>query len=72
MIIAVTARRWCIYIDILGFSASWEREELKALDSLGNLMQAIYRIGTRMYSEEGDRLFVHHLGDGFAIVSEFA
>ena len=34
-------------------------------------MRAIYRIGTRVYPEDSQRLFVHQMGDGFAIVSEF-
>lgn len=63
--------RWCIYIDILGFSKLWESEHMKALCSLRELMLAIYRIGTRVYPNEGERLFVHQMGDGFAIVSDF-
>ena len=63
--------RWCVFVDILGFSQLWEAEQLKALLALRELMAAIYRIGTRVYSEEGERLFVHHMGDGFAIVSDF-
>lgn len=64
-------QRWCIYIDILGFSELWEREHIKALGSLRELMCAIYRIGTRVYPQEVERLFVHQMGDGFAIVSDF-
>ena len=64
-------KRWCIYIDILGFSHFWERNECQALHSLRELMGAIYRIGTKVYPEEPERLFVHQMGDGFAIVSEF-
>lgn len=64
-------QRWCIYIDILGFSDLWEKEQMKALGSLRELMRAIYRIGTRAYPNEGERLFVHQTGDGFAIVSDF-
>ena len=63
--------RWCIFIDILGFSRMWECEERKALHVLGELMRAIYRIGTRVYRNDGERLFVHHMGDGFAIVGDF-
>ena len=66
-----TPMRWCIFIDILGFSQLWEREQEKARHSLGELMLAIYRVGTRVYTSPGERLFVHHLGDGFAIVSDF-
>ena len=63
--------RWCIFVDILGFSQVWEIEQEQALHSLRELMRAIYRIGTLVYIDEGDRLFVHHMGDGFAIVSDF-
>lgn len=63
--------RWCIFIDILGFSDLWESEEFKALYSLQELMRAIFRVGTIVYPDECERLFVHHMGDGFAIVSEF-
>ena len=63
--------RWCVFVDILGFSQIWEAEQSKALLALRVLMAAIYRIGTRVYPDEGERLFVHHMGDGFAIVSDF-
>ena len=63
--------RWCIFVDILGFSQLWESEQMKALRSLRELMHAIYRIGMKAYPDEGERLFVHHMGDGFAIVSDF-
>ena len=63
--------RWCIFVDILGFSQLWESEQTKALHSLRELMLAIYRIGTLVYNHQGEQLFVHHMGDGFAIVSDF-
>lgn len=63
--------RWCVFVDILGFSQLWEAKNLKALHALRELMGAIHRIGTRVYPGEGERLFVHHMGDGFAIVSDF-
>ena len=66
-----TPMRWCIFVDILGFSQLWEAEQMKALHSLRELMLAIYRIGARVYTNQGERLFVHHMGDGFAIVSDF-
>lgn len=65
------SQRWCIYIDILGFSKVWECDEYKALNSLGELMRAICQIGKKVYPNEGERLFVHQMGDGFAIVSDF-
>ena len=64
-------KRWCVFVDILGFSQLWETRQWKALHALRELMGAIYRIGTRMYPNDGERLFVHHMGDGFAIVSDF-
>ncbi len=45
----------------------------KALITLNKLMNGIIQIGTQVYSDElaaGDRLFVHQVGDGFAIVSD--
>ena len=65
------SKRWCIYIDILGFSRFWECDQQKALASLNSLMTAIHRIGTMVYPDNPERLFVHQMGDGFAIVSEF-
>ena len=64
-------KRWCIFIDILGFSKLWGCNECQALHSLRELMRAIYRIGIDVYPEVPERLFVHQMGDGFAIVSEF-
>ena len=63
--------RWCLFIDILGFSRMWECEQARALHPLRELMRAIYRIGTRVYRDDGQRLLVHHMGDGFGIVSSF-
>ena len=34
-------------------------------------MWAIHRIGTKVYPDDPERLFVHQMGDGFAIVSDF-
>ena len=67
--------RWCIYIDILGFSNLWEFDRPKAMASLRELMWAIIQVGQKVYpdhlSQKRERLFAHHIGDGFAIVSEF-
>ena len=65
------SKRWCIYIDILGFSGFWEWDRSKALTAVRALMLAIHRIGTKVYPDEPERLFVHQMGDGFAIVSDF-
>jgi len=63
--------RWCTFIDILGFSKLWESRQCKALNALRELMGAIHRVGTLAYPGERERLFVHQMGDGFAIVSDF-
>ena len=66
------SQRWCIYIDILGFSHFWGNEvNWEALYPLRELMRALFRIGTKVYPNDDDRLFVHQMGDGFAIVSNF-
>ena len=65
-------QRWCIYIDILGFSHFWgDRGDWEAFHPLRELMRALFRIGTKVYPNEGERLFVHQMGDGFAVVSDF-
>lgn len=62
--------RWAINIDLEGFGHLYDKEDLILL-SLGELMEGIYRIGVQCYPEPPDRIFVHQLGDGFIIVSEF-
>ena len=61
--------RWVMYLD-KGFSVLYPREN-KALWALNRLMLAICRIGKNVFPEPPDRLFVHRLGDGFLIVSDF-
>lgn len=62
--------RWAIHIDIEGFSALYP-EGNDALWGLNKLMLGIHRIGKNVFSESPERLFVHQLGDGFLIVSDF-
>ena len=61
---------WCIYIDVLGFSNMWQEHDgfTKSIMTLGTLMQGIFRIGTCLYINYGDRVFVQQTGDGFSIV----
>ena len=66
-----SSSRWCIFIDVLGFSKLWEADPYKAIKPLNRLMRDIFRIGKRCYPETPERLFVHQTGDGFAIVSDF-
>jgi hypothetical protein len=53
--------RWCIYIDMEGFSVLYDKENQIVL-SLAEMMRAIYRIGTLAYPSEGD-LFVDGCSD---------
>ena len=62
--------QWAIYIDIEGFSATYEKGT-QPMVSLGALMEAIYAIGSRCYPETPYRLFAHQVGDGFVISGEF-
>ena len=62
--------RWAIYIDIEGFGSLYDREDT-VLWALGDLMEAIYLIGTNCYPETADRIFAHQTGDGFVVVSDF-
>jgi hypothetical protein len=66
----MTMERWCIYIDMEGFSALYSKED-QILWSLGEMMLAIFRIGTRVYPSDPDRLFVYQTGDGFVVQSDF-
>jgi hypothetical protein len=66
----LSRNRWAIFIDLEGFSALYDKEDLVLL-SLGELMEGIYNIGCNYFPESPDRLFAHQLGDGFVIVSEF-
>jgi len=63
-------RRWSIWIDIEGFSTLWTRGN-KAVLGLRALMEGIYRLGTRLYRDDSERLFAHQFGDGFIIVADF-
>ena len=63
-------KRWCIYIDIEGFSIKYD-DNMKSLIPLRYLMEGIYKIGTQKYYDNDNKLFAHQFGDGFAIVSYF-
>lgn len=62
--------RWAVLVDIEGFGALYE-QETKAIQSLAALMEGIFLIGSRVFSQSPDRLFAHQIGDGFLIVGEF-
>ena len=62
--------RWAILIDLEGFRALYDKENLVLL-SLGELMEGVYHVGCKCFPGSPDRLFAHQVGDGFVIVSEF-
>ena len=64
--------RWAIFVDIEGFSKIYPENIGRALLPLGALMEGIYHVGNQVCSSTPDRLFAHHIGDGFVIVSEFS
>lgn len=71
--------RWGISIDVEGFSANYEHSEERktfAICALGELMDAVYRIGSLCFpgtSEKNysERLFAHQFGDGFIVCSDY-
>ena len=63
--------RWAIFLDIEGFSHFKTDNEFYR--SVETILSTIYLIGSKVYNESPERLFVHHIGgDGFLIVSDFA
>jgi len=63
--------RWSIFIDVEGFSNIYSKSDAEALRLLGNLMLYIWKVGSQVYSNETERLFIHQYGDGFLIVSNY-
>ncbi|MBX3663812.1 MAG: hypothetical protein KF804_15280 [Burkholderiales bacterium] len=63
--------RWSFWIDVEGFSTIYRDNDGHALQAIGLLMEAIYKIGSTIYSKAPDRFFVHQFGDGFVVVSDF-
>jgi hypothetical protein len=63
--------RWGLYIDVEGFSGTYDRDKHRAISALNELMEALYRIGSSGFSSAKGRIFMHQLGDGFVVVSEF-
>ena len=61
---------WAIYIDEEGFAQHWD-DTMAAFRGLNALMEAICRIGMKVYPDAGERLFCYQFGDGFLITSDF-
>lgn len=64
------SKSWALYIDEEGFGQHWD-DTMEAFRGLNALMEAICRIGMRVYPGERKRLFCYQFGDGFLITSEF-
>lgn len=65
--------RWAIYLDIEGTSKLYVKDEMVFFRAFDALLATLHKVGTRVYPETPNRLFVHQLGgDGLIIVSEFA
>lgn len=64
--------RWALWVDIEGFGSLYkDTVGSKAIWALHHLMQDLYRIGALVYPHEGERLFIHQLGDGFIVEPDF-
>ncbi len=64
------SERWALFIDEEGFAEHWD-DTVKAFLGLNALMEAICRIGKKVYPNPGERLFCHQFGDAFLITSDF-
>jgi len=64
-------KRWSIYIDVEGFSVIYAKDHIRALKSLIALLTGVYDIASGLPKDDSERLFVHQVGDGFVIVSNF-
>jgi hypothetical protein len=62
--------RWSIYIDIEGFSEIYKRRQGRAIQALGELMEALFLIASKRFPQAPERLFIHQFGDGFVVVSD--
>ncbi|NQT96477.1 MAG: hypothetical protein HQ562_01920 [Candidatus Marinimicrobia bacterium] len=65
------SERWSIWIDIEGFKFLHDARNTQALLLLGRLIEDIFLIGSKVFPDDPDRLFIHQVGDGLIIVSDF-
>lgn len=63
--------RWSIYIDVEGFSEIYRLRQGRAIQTLGELMEALFLIASKKFPAAPERLFIHQFGDGFVVVSDF-
>lgn len=60
---------WSAWLDLQGFSAMYRIDAAAALMQLRSLVDAVYRVGTVLGREVGQRLFAHQFGDGVLVTS---
>ena len=63
--------RWSLYIDIQGFSKIYNSVPNLALNILTELTKGLYKIGINIFPDSPKSLFIHQIGDGFVILSDF-
>jgi hypothetical protein len=62
---------WSIYIDVEGFSEIYRLRQGRAIQALGELLEALFLIASKKFPATPERLFIHQFGDGFVVVSDF-
>jgi hypothetical protein len=64
----VDMEKWSLWIDLEGFSHYYlSCQGGKALRLLSSLMLDLYKIGTKIYQDDENRLFIYQFGDGFIV-----
>ncbi|HSC48218.1 MAG TPA: hypothetical protein VLG68_09035 [Gammaproteobacteria bacterium] len=61
---------WAAYIDEEGFASHWD-ETMEGFRGINAQMDAICRIGMKVYPNEVERLFCYQFGDAFLVTSDF-
>ncbi len=63
--------KWVLFIDVEGFSSIYRRNKAEATSLLSGLMSDLYCIGTKVYPDDKERLFVYQFSDGFVVSPDF-
>ena len=63
--------KWILFIDVEGFSNIYQKNKAKAVSLLSGLMGDLYFIGTKVYPDGKERLFVYQFSDGFMVSPDF-
>jgi len=67
----MTPGRWSVFIDVEGFSAIYKSDKSRALNLIAKLVHGVYLIAKTYPTRVEERLWIHQMGDGFVIVSNF-